>query len=146
MSELVERIKTESKAYRYRAVKNGTEEDKVKSTFLVTFLGELENIYHGTSPSDDQVFRLFEKFKKSAQEMKKYGNTQAGHEIELIDSFLPKKLTVVELKDEIDNIIDEKELKGQGGRAIGVVMVELDRSFAGRYDKGTASKIIRESL
>ena len=103
-------------------------------------------------PSDEEVLDIIAKQikmrKDSIEEFKKANRddlvNQYQTEIDILNTYLPEQLTV----DEVNQIIDEifAAVKPEGIKQMGIIMKELTPKIAGRFDKGEASKIIKDKL
>ncbi|MEE3343835.1 MAG: GatB/YqeY domain-containing protein [Bacilli bacterium] len=69
---------------------------------------------------------------------------QYQKEIDILNTYLPEQLSI----EEVNKIIDEifAEIKPEGIKQMGIIMKELSPKIAGRFDKGEASKIIKDKL
>lgn len=116
--------------------------ETIKATLLTTLLGEISTQVAGTSqhPSDDVSIAVIKKFIKNTNEtLRLKDNEISKQELEILESFLPKQLTDVELKALVDVyvLVGKKEGK-QGGALVGFVMKEMKEGYPDRYD---ASKV-----
>ena len=103
-------------------------------------------------PDDNEVLDIIAKQikmrKDSIEEFAKANRTdlvdQYQTEIDILKSYLPEQLSL----DEVNQLIDEifEKIKPEGIKQMGLVMKELTPKIAGRFDKGEASKIIKEKL
>ena len=103
-------------------------------------------------PSDDEVLDIIAKQikmrKDSIEEFTKANRDDLANqyqtEIDILKTYLPEQLSV----DEVNQIIDEifVEVKPEGIKQMGLIMKDLAPKIAGRFDKGEASKIIKEKL
>ena len=103
-------------------------------------------------PSDEEVLDIISKQikmrKDSISEFEKANRddlvNQYQAEIDILATYLPEQLS----SDEINKIIDEifADVKPEGIKQMGLIMKELTPKIAGRFDKGEASKIVREKL
>jgi uncharacterized protein YqeY len=103
--------------------------DKVKTSILRLVVSECDLIRARTnSVTDDDVIKVIEKLVKSIQETLKLATKKDDlinlvSEISILESFLPKKLTLKEIKEKLDgeSIMNSKNV----GMAIGVAMKQL---------------------
>lgn len=103
-------------------------------------------------PSDREVLDIISKQikmrKDSIEEFAKANRddlvNQYQTEIDILNTYLPEQLSV----EEVNKIIDEvfAEVKPEGIKQMGIIMKELAPKIAGRFDKGEASKIIKDKL
>ncbi len=103
-------------------------------------------------PTDEEVLDIVSKQikmrKDSIEEFAKANRddlvNQYQQEIDILKTYLPEQLNV----EEVIHIIDEifNEVKPEGIRQMGIIMKELTPKIAGRFDKGEASKIVRDKL
>lgn len=69
---------------------------------------------------------------------------QYQKEIDILNTYLPEQLSLEEVSKMIDDIFEK--VKPDGIKQMGLIMKELAPRIAGRFDKGEASKIIKERL
>lgn len=69
---------------------------------------------------------------------------QYQNEIDILKTYLPEQLSVDEVNQMIDDIF--AEIKPEGIKQMGLVMKELSPKISGRFDKGEASRIIKDKL
>ena len=69
---------------------------------------------------------------------------QYQNEIDILKTYLPEQLSADEVNQMIDDIF--AEIKPEGIKQMGLVMKELSPKISGRFDKGEASKIIKDKL
>jgi len=67
-----------------------------------------------------------------------------AHEIEIIEEFLPKQLTVDEVSVAVDQVIENSQASGL--KDMGKVMGVLKNDYAGQMDFGRASGMVKEKL
>ncbi len=67
-----------------------------------------------------------------------------AEEIKVIDSFMPKQLDEGQIKVAIDEMI--RETGAQNIRDMGKVMAALKEKYAGQFDMGHASGLVKEKL
>ena len=103
-------------------------------------------------PSDSEVLEIIAKQikmrKDSILEFSKANRddlvNQYEGEIAILNTYLPEQLTVEEVNAIIDEIFDN--VKPEGIKQMGMVMKELSPKIAGKFDKGEASKIVKDRL
>mgnify|MGYP002039744827 FL=1 len=66
------------------------------------------------------------------------------HELEIINSYLPKQLSETEVKNLVVTAI--KEIGAQGPKDIGKVMGKLKEELRGKADMGLVSRTVKECL
>lgn len=130
--------------------------DVIKSNLLTTVLSEIEMVAKNDGQRDvvdGDCITVVRKFKKNLLETIKIvpvtDNTfhkKAGYEISILDCFLPIELSEGALTTLIESIVIRENLKEVGMKAMGQVMSELKRLYAGQYDGKLASKLVREAL
>ena len=103
-------------------------------------------------PSDGEILDIISKQikmrKDSIAEFTKASRddlvNQYQSEIDILNTYLPEQMSVEEINGIIDEIFDK--VKPEGIKQMGVIMKELTPKIAGRFDKGEASKIIKDRL
>lgn len=128
------------------------------ATFLVTLYSEAANIgknkRNGES-TDEEVISVLKKFKAGAETIIEAASKRQGHndqlaineaeiEISIIDDYLPKMMSVDELRTVIAEYIIT--LEDKSAKQMGNVMAYLKNTFPGLYDGGIASKLTKEYL
>ena len=128
------------KADRMTARKEGA---KIKSNILTTLVGEVETNLKRDPKFD--VIALIKKFVKNNEEtIKSLGDIDSNvdnilkTEIQILSEYLPKQLTV----DEIRAIIIDISKVTDGN--IGMIMKHFKENYSGRYDGSVVAKTIRE--
>lgn len=122
------------------------EKSTIHINLFTTLLGEIQTANTGTKSSnteisDSDVIKVINKFIKSTKETLKLkpGNQVATLELEILESFLPKPLSDVELKALVASyVLVGKKENIQGGALVGFVMKEMKEGYPDRYD---ASKV-----
>ena len=102
--------------------------------------------------NDDQILEVLQKMvrqRKDSIEMYAKGGRQdlvdrEAREIEVIEGFLPKPLSVGETQAAIRDVISE--LGASSIKEMGRVMGELKQRYPGRMDFSKASAIVKEAL
>ena len=103
-------------------------------------------------PNDNEVLDIISKQikmrKDSIIEFEKANRDdlvkQYQSEIDVLNTYLPEQLSVEEVNKMIDEIFDM--VKPEGIKQMGIIMKELAPKIAGKFDKGEASKIIKDRL
>lgn len=122
----------------------------VEAALLTTLLGELQTLAKNSGreePTEAQAVEVIKKFLKNngvAQAAASSSqNQEYKEELEverlILQSFLPKQLSEAELRVLIQDFADQ-------GKDIGDAMKSLKTQFAGQYDGGLASKLMKELL
>lgn len=122
------------------------EKSTIHINLFTTLLGEIQTANTGTKTgnteiSDSDVIKVINKFIKSTKETLKLkpSNQVATLELEILESFLPKPLSDVELKALVAAyVLVGKKENVQGGALVGFVMKEMKEGYPDRYD---ASKV-----
>jgi uncharacterized protein len=92
---------------------------------------------------DPQILEVLAKMVKQRQEsLTAY--EQAGREIEIVQSFMPKQLSEEEMRAEIAKAV--KETGAQGMKDMGKVMGVLKQRFTGRMDFAKAGPVVKSLL
>ena len=102
--------------------------------------------------SDDEVLDIISKQikmrKDSILEFTKAGRddlvNQYQGEIDILNTYLPEQMSVEDVTEIINEIFDK--VKPEEIKQMGVIMKELTPKIAGRFDKGEASKLIKDRL
>ncbi len=123
------------------------------ATFLTTLYAEAVRVGKddgNRDTTDEEVCVVMKKFVKNAREVlesvpetdARFGN--ANFEIFILESYLPKQFTELELKNIIDTIIGENEITEL--RQMGTVMKHLKEQHTGLYDGKLASKLVKAAM
>lgn len=128
------------------------DKDKLSTIRMLKSAITLAKIDLKHDPSDNDVLDIIGKQikmrKDSIAEFSKANRddlaSQYQKEIDILTTYLPEQLSVDEVNKIIDEIFDE--VKPEGIKQMGLIMKELTPRIAGRFDKGEASKIIKERL
>jgi hypothetical protein len=127
---------------------------------LTTLLGEAEMIGKNAGnreTTDEEVIAIAKKFIKNIDEtinaIRKVEMTDekaaalrmAFAERGVVEMYLPKQMTVEQLRDVIQKIITGMKMLGADPN-MGLVMKELKGNFDGQYDGKAASTITKEEL
>jgi uncharacterized protein YqeY len=124
--------------------------DNVKTALLTTLLGELQTLAKNSGreePTDAQAVEVVKKFLKNngvAQAAASSATNRAyKEELEIeqfiLQAYLPKQLSEEELRALIKGFAAE-------GKDIGDAMKTLKTQYAGMYDGGLASKLMKAML
>ena len=139
---LLEQIKADQLQARIAA-------DKTKASILTTLIGEAEMVGKNDGnrdTTDAEVVATIKKFIKNIDEtIAVAGSTETlVAEKEALQVYLPRQLTEPELRVTIGNIIVTQGLAGP--KAMGQLMGELKKNYAGSYDGALASRLVKELL
>lgn len=125
----------------------------VKATLLTTLIGEAAAIgkSDGNRPTTDQeVIACIQKFMRNnldtlkAPSLPVANYVQLVAENEILESFLPRQLSELELKGVIADIVHSTGASSM--KDMKVVMAELNANYAGMYANQAASEIVRKLL
>lgn len=102
--------------------------------------------------SDEDVVAIVAKQikmrKDSINEFEKAGRedlvNQNKDEIEVLNTYLPKQLTLEEVKEVLDNAFNK--VNPTSSKDMGLIMKEVSPQVKGRYDMQEVSKMIKERL
>ncbi|QPK89693.1 GatB/YqeY domain-containing protein [Bacillus velezensis] len=148
MNKLIDQIKKD----RITAMKSG---DKEKLSTLRLLISKLEKekvtnkLTDISELSDEQAERVVVKsIRELDKEIEAYKNVNrdtASQEVEkeLLSTYLPKPLTIDELKAVVREIATKT---AESGKNIGLAMKQLKSAIGSRADMGTASKMLKEEL
>ena len=109
--------------------------DKLKANLLTTLIGEIENKLKVelSKSSVPVVLETVLKFIKNLKESQKLRYTeQAQQELEILESYLPKQLTVEEIGNEITHLSTQYDKESKQFK--GMVMKHFNNKFKGRFD------------
>lgn len=128
------------------------DKDKLSTIRMLKSAITLAKIDLKHDPSDNDVLDIIGKQikmrKDSIAEFSKASRddlvNQYQKEIDILSEYLPEQLSLEEVNKMIDDIF--AEVKPEGIKQMGLIMKELAPKIAGRFDKGEASKIIKERL
>ena len=124
--------------------------DGLKATLLTTLIGELTAIGKNDGNrevTDADVVKLVKKFNDGMEQTAKFcaGHNQEGvdtalAEIEIISKYMPQQMDEAALTEAVKVIVAEV------GPNMGKVMAALKAQYAGKYDGGMASKIVKACI
>ena len=119
---------------------------KVGKELLTTLIGELDTAAMAKDLSDADVIKKIKSYIVNAEENKKMGmdSDRCECEIDLLNCFLPRQLSVQELTTAITAAITE--VNATSMQDMGKVMGKLKENHAGLFDGGQASGIIKNLL
>jgi len=124
-----------------------------EATLLTTLLGEAAMIGKNAGnreTTDEEVVAVIKKFVKNNTELMGYAEAEsnaylsAKDENALLSQYLPSQMTEDELREAVQSrIIALDEISP---KLMGSVMKWLKDNYAGQYDGGLASKVVKELL
>lgn len=124
---------------------------------FTTLLGEIQgSIVGGKTPveyeedgstlkvSDQDTLKVINKFIKSAKETLKLqpDNTTVSLELKLLETFLPKQLTTLELGEIVGKLMANRDPSITGGKLMGYIMSQLKKDYEGMYDASVVKSLI----
>lgn len=132
------------------------ERNTVKSSLLTTLIGEAEMVGKnaGNRPSTDaEVLQVLKKFEKNLNEnIRIYGDRRMADEVdaawaemEIIQSFMPAKLTDEKVKDDIVVVMIDNDLKYEQ-KSMGAITKELKEMYGDQFDGSQVSRLFGELL
>lgn len=122
---------------------------KIHTDLLTTLLGEIQSSVTGSlsaaqvgilNPTDAEVLKVVKKFIKNTKEtlVLTPSNGLATLELEILESFMPKQLSDLELGIVVGQILSTADSSLTGGKLMGFVMSQLKAQYEGLFD---ASKV-----
>lgn len=127
------------------------------SKLFTTLLGEIQgSIVGGKSlveyeedgttlkVSDEATLKVITKFIKSAKESLalRPDNTTVSLELKLLETFLPKQLTTLELGEIVGKLMADRDPTLTGGKLVGYIMSHLKKNYEGMYDASLVKGLI----
>ncbi len=146
MTTLIEKIRQDSLAARKAR-------DTVKGTFLVTLMAEAAKVGKddgNRESTDAEVTAVIKKFIKNTEEtLRAVGSNAAARvqpelELSILQAYLPRQASEDEVRAAIARLVGE--LAERNPKQMGVLMGKLTAEFNGNFDKGLASKLVKEAL
>jgi uncharacterized protein YqeY len=139
---IIEQIKNQALVLR-------KEKNRLGAT-LMTLLNEINMIGKNASPpresTDEEAVRVIRKAIQIQEENFKLVSIDKKalieEEISLLQTFLPKQLTVDELREIIVNFIEKENLE-KSPKSIGVIMKMLNKDYLGSFEPKMANEIIK---
>ncbi len=110
----------------------------VAKNLLSVIKGEIQTVEKNTgveNMSDEDVLKILTKTSKSLKEMVAGGSEQAKIELEIVEAYLPKQMSVEEVTQKVTEIVNS------GITNIGQIMKEFAQLPA---DKKMVSEVIKE--
>lgn len=97
---LFEQLKSDQLRFRKLAVE-GQETAKIYAKLFTTLIGESQ--IDGKAPTDDQLIKVINKFVKNIKQVLEVrpGDITAGIELEALNQYLPRLITVAEIEEAI---------------------------------------------
>ncbi len=145
--KLIERIRQDSLVARKAR-------DTDKGVFLVTLMAEASKVGKddgNRESTDAEVTAVIKKFIKNTDEtLRALGDaapTQRARlelELTLLNGYLPSQASEAEVRAAIARLVGE--LTERTPKQMGAIMGKLTAEFAGNFDKGLASKLVKEAL
>jgi uncharacterized protein len=140
--ELQQRLQEDMKT----ALKAG---QKDRLSVIRMLLSDVKNIdLDPKKPTAEQAVAAYaKKLRKSLEEFEKYGKTEEvaklKSELEIVDSYLPKKLSADETTSLIDDFLAKNTFtEKQMGQAMGMFM----KQHGSNVDPGTVNQLIKQKL
>ncbi len=146
MTTLLERIRQDSLAAR-----KARESDK--ALFLTTLLSEAGRVGKddgNRESTDAEVTATMKKFIKNTDETLRVlpvgsaARVQPEAELAILNAYLPRQASEAEVRAAVGRFV--AELTERNPKRMGVVMGKLNAEFEGNFDKGVASKLVKEAL
>jgi uncharacterized protein YqeY len=117
---------------------------------LMTLLNDINMIGKNAIPpresTDEEAVRVIRKAIQIQEENLKLVSvdkkTSIEEEISLLQTFLPKQLTVDRLREIIVNFIDKENLE-KSPKSIGTIMKMLNKDYLGSFEPKMANEIIK---
>ncbi|RUM66150.1 MAG: GatB/YqeY domain-containing protein [Sulfurospirillum sp.] len=147
MSEIKERLKADLKAA--MVAKDSFKRDTIR--FLNSAIKQVE-VDERRELSDDDIYKIIQKSIKQREDAaKQYKDANRDDlyekeikEAELLKEYLPKQLSLEEIKDIISSIINE--IGAEGMKDMGRVMKEANEKIGTKSDGKTISMVVKELL
>ena len=112
--------------------------DTLTKNLLSVIRGEIQTVEKNRgveNMSDDDVVKILTKTSKSLKEMVVSGSESAGVELEIIERYLPKQMSKLEVTKKVT------ELVNSGVTAMGAIMKEFSQL---PVDKKMVSEVVKE--
>lgn len=117
-------------------VKAMKEKDAVTRDILRVLTGELQRNF---ITEDADVIRIIKKMVTNLKE-----NNGDEEEISILEDYLPKQLTEIELRHLVKKVINEEDIDSMSG--MGLIMSYFKNNHAGCYDGRALSIIVKSEL
>lgn len=147
MTALIERIRQDALVARKAR-------ETEKGTFLITLLAEAAKVGKddgNRESTDAEVTAVIKKFIKNTDETLRALGDKAPEsrarletELAILQDYLPRQATEDEVRASVGRYV--AQLTERSPKQMGVVMGKLNAEFDGNFDKGLASKLVKEAL
>lgn len=146
MTTLIEQIRQDSLAARKAR-------DTIKGTFLVTLMAEAAKVGKddgNRESTDAEVTAVIKKFIKNTEitlgalAADSALRAQPESELAILKGYLPSQASEDDIRGAIARYV--ADLAERSPKQVGVVMGKLNAEFNGNFDKGLASKLVKEAL
>lgn len=112
-----------------------------KKNFLGVVKGEIQNAEgRGVESNDENVMDILKKIEKSLKESANSGDEEAKFQLNILNAYLPKLMSVDEIRKEVEVIVQE------GATNLGMVMGAFNKKFKGKADNAEVRKVTEEIL
>ena len=144
MSQLFTQIKQDQLAARKA-------KDQIQINLLTTLLGEILTSVDGDAikVTDDICISIINKFVKNTNETIKLTgdtNTTAKLELHILNSYLPSKLSGLELIEVVASYTEQHKASGKtGGALVGAVMKDMKTNYPNQYDAKDVKALVEEN-
>jgi len=122
--------------------------NKVKKNLLGVVKGEITTIEKNTNVdalSDAEVSKILTKIAKNLKEtISASDSAEAKEELIIVESYLPKQMSELEIRAAVEQVIIEVGAKSPG--EMGKVMGGFNSKYAGQADGKIVSSIVKELL
>jgi len=127
--------------------------NSIKKSLLVTLYAETLRVgkdKRNGDTTDEEVIATVKKFKANAEETialleaKNQDSSVQQQEVAILDRYLPAQMSREDLTVAAKSIAES--LAEKGPKAMGAVMAELKKQYAGRYDGKMASDVVKTVL
>lgn len=122
--------------------------DKVKKNLLGVVKGEITTVEKNTNTldlADVEVSKILTKIAKNLKEtIAASGADEAKAELSVVEAYLPKQMSELEIRSAIEQVIAETGASSPG--EMGKVMGGFNAKYAGQADGKIVSNIVKELL
>jgi len=143
MSDLLNKIKKEQLLARKA-------KDTLRASLLTTVIGEASPSGNQTV-TDADVEEKVGKFYKNLRDNRaiyverNQDVSEVDKEMEILEEFLPKQLSEDDIKNIVNEFVNNNELP-EGNKAMGQVMGHLSKNYKGRFDGKVAKTVVLNVL
>lgn len=144
--------------FKEELVKSMKERDTLRVSTLRMIISSIKDLEISRRSSnsnkikDEDIIQILSKMIKQRREAaltyekggRKDLQDKENEEIKIIEIFMPNQLSVEEIHEIINDILNENDYKEM--RDMGSAMSILKEKFSGKMDLGLASKIVKEKL